>query len=358
MTIRSKMFAITILIVPIIAIVSNIIFSEIYEDYIILRNVQASRLEVTDPIVQKLEAATEGSFGSKEKYEVLNILMDNNKFTEVDGILNSLVSNEFSDHLESGQLLLMLCRNSFKAGWYDKSINYYRQYLEEYPEGHNIRNEFAGVLLESGQKDLSIAQYQKLIDLNPEYPEMYDLLADAASTEEETDKPQEYYFHIAEQAIKKSLELKPDREKWKKLVVLLSWQNKHQEVLDVITNCTPIEIREKDLCVSLALAVTEVSPLRQEETQLTFGIAQQALASDNIDTEILGPLARSARKLKYNELAKGLFEKLIKREPNNRALRYEVANFLHDIDMYQEAEYYYTELVKEKQNNTSIQPER
>lgn len=349
LTVKSKTVMIMMSAIPAVVLVSSIVFTWIYHDFIILRQVQAGKLAISKPLIDRLGSAAAKSFDPKEQYEVLDILLREKQYEKASVILGSMIADNSTETLNRQKLLLMLSRNSANAGWYEKASAQFERYLKENPENYGVRAELAGVLLKTGRKDTAIAQYQQLIKHAPENIKWYELLADAAGSEVMGNKAEDKYFYIAEQALENALELKQEREIYKKLAKVLSWQNKHQKALDMVRKCMPFDIGETKLCMVLALAVGNNAECERKDIELITAIAKQALAEDE-DVELLISLARAMRKLEYNELAIGLFERFIKLKPNDQMVRYEMANFLHNIGRYRQAETYYTDLLEETAN--------
>lgn len=213
----------------VLLVTSSMVFTGIYKDLIFLRRVQSKTVTVDQAAIDRLTEAAEKSFETKEQYQTLDILEEHKAYGNAEKVLRNMMKTDSTAgskqkiSFSRNQIILRLARNSFKAGWLDKAIDRYNQYLLAVPEDYDVRGEFAGILLAAGKKDQSLEQYQKLVKLQSDRIEWLLLLASAATSgyDKKTESGQKY-ITIADSALRKALLLDENPLIYKKLIQILS----------------------------------------------------------------------------------------------------------------------------------------
>jgi len=250
---------------------------------------------------------------------------------------------DIDDPIKRETILLRLARNATNAGWYDKAIIHYREYLSVRQLDQAARSELAGLLLKTGQKDASVKEYQELIRQQPQQEKWLFSLADAALTEPEPDqRPDRAYLQIAQETLRQALTLKEDQRTRKKLAQVHSWMGEYAEVLEVLRPAGQLQLNEIELCRAFAEAISLTSQHTAEEVKSVVRLADQAIKKSIRDVKLCSSLARAMRKLEQPDKAVRLFETALQETPQNRKVRYELANLLHNLERYTEAEKHYT----------------
>lgn len=353
LTIRTKMFLAISIVAWFLLVLTALIFTGIYKDLVFLRRIQFKTMEVDGAAIERLTKAAEKSFKPREQYQTVDILEEHKAYGNAEKVLRNMMKTDSTAgpiekvSVSRDQIILRLARNSFKAGWLDKAIDRYNQYLLAVPDDYDVRGEFAGILLTVGEKDQSLEQYQKLVKLQSDRIEWLLLLASAATSgyDKKTESGQKY-ITIADSALRKALLLDDNPLIYKKLVQILSWQERYDQVLIYLRKCPPVGLDEPQFCRMFAEAVASGADCTDDEAKHIVRLAQQGLATPEVSAELLAALARALRQLEQTDLAIRLFEKTIDKHPSDHTTRYELANLFHNSGKYLQAEKHYEILLE------------
>ncbi len=348
MTVREKMFTVIIATALILFTVSILMFTGVYDDLIFLRKVQGNTEPVSPAAIDRLTIAAQESFEVKEKFQTVDILEEHKQYANAEKVLNNILETDSASKskqeikIAKEGIILRLARNSFKAGWTDKSVAGYEQYLAMVPEDYDVQGEFAGVLLTAGRKDDSIAQYQKLTQIEADQVQWWVSLASAATSGYDGNaEDKQKYLVIARDALDKALSLEESPHIYNKLAQLSYWQDKPNQALEYLRKNPLPDLTEPKSCIVFAAAITSGAKHTKEEAAYVTALAGKVLALPDSSSELLGALARAMSQLKKTPLAINLFEKMVANHPSDQNIRLELANLLHNTGNYAQAEKHY-----------------
>ena len=348
MTIREKMFTVIIATALVLFTVSILMFTGVYDDLIFLRKTQAGTEPVNPTAIDRLTIAAQESFKVKEKFQTVDILEEHKEYANAEKVLNNILETDSASkakqeiQIAKEGIILRLARNSFKAGWADKAVAGYERYLAMVPEDYDVQGEFAGVLLTAGRKDDSIAQYQKLTQIEADRVQWWLSLASAATSGYDGNaEDKQKYLVIAQDALDKALSIEESPQVYNKLAQLSYWQGKPDQALEYLRKNPLPDLTKPKSCIIFAAAITSGAKHTKEEAAYLTALAGKALVMPDSSVELLGALARAMSQLKGTPLAVKLFEKAVAKYPSGQNIRLELANLLHNTGNYAQAEKHY-----------------
>lgn len=341
-------------VLPLLAFVTLVVFTKIHKTMLLLRDVQAGEIVPDEEALDALASAAMESFARREQYEVVEVLEDYDGFVQNDAVLTA-IHNSSADDVTRDTIILRMARNAANAGWFDKSADRYREYLDVHPSRVIARAELAGLLLTARRRDESIDEYQALIERQPARSEWLLRLADAALTGTRAagstgsagpeHLPEPHYLQQAHAVLQQALELDDNCIIRRRLATVQSWVGADEQVLATLRPCHPVELADAEVARAFAQALARTSNRDPIDTQNIMNLADAVIAAPAADANLTAALARALRELGRFDRSACLFEQAVELRPHNRAVRFELANLLHDIERFEQAEEHYVILL-------------
>lgn len=332
-------------VLPVLALATLVVFTKIHKTMLLLRDVQAGEIVPDENALDELASAAMESFARREQYEVVEVLESNDGFVQNEAVLTA-IHNSSADDVARDTIILCLARNAANAGWFNKSADRYREYLDIHPSHITARAELAGLLLTARRRDESIDEYRALIERQPARSEWLLRLADAALAGQRPEHvPEPHYLQQAHTVLQQALELDDNCIIWRRLATVQSWVGADEEVLVTLRPCHPVELADAEVARAFAQALARTSNRDPIDEQNIMNLADAVIAAPAADANLTAALARALRELGRFDRSACLFEQAVQLRPHNRAARFELANLLHDIERFEQAEEHYVILL-------------
>lgn len=334
-------------VLPLLALATLVVFSKINESMLLLRDVQAGEIVPDEDALDELASKAMESFDRREQYEVVEVLEAYDSFAQNDAVLTA-IHNSAADDVARDTIILRLARNAANAGWFDKSANRYREYLDIHPSHIIARAELAGLLLAARRRDESIDEYRALIERQPARSEWLLRLADAAlAGVEAAHVPEPYYLQQAYIALQRAFELDDNCGTRRRLATVQSWVGADEHVLVTLRPCQPVELADTEVARAFAQAMARTSNRDPIDEQNITNLADAVIAAPPADANLTAALARAMRESGHFDRSACLFEQAVELQPHDQAVRFELANLLHNIERFEQAEEHYTILLEQ-----------
>lgn len=136
----------------------------------------------------------------------------------------ALAAETTREPISRREVLLRAARNQTVARQFAKSLEYYREYLDAWPDDTAIATEFGGVLLQAQQTDEAVRVLKGVLDKAPQTQDAYRLLADACLIQKDFAAAAE----ILEKAVARFAQEQPLRLK---LADVYAWSGRYNDAI-------------------------------------------------------------------------------------------------------------------------------
>ncbi len=265
------------------------------------------------------------------------------------------------------------------GGDYERSIAHYEVLFEEEPADPDLLREYLSVLQAANETEKFFKYAERFIELVPEDLEIRYQLADIHSAEGNFDAAEEACREILsqvpgdERAERKLADIltwkenylaatalyeklfesnKDDIELRTRLAQLSLWQNDYDRSLEHFQAVLDDDIDRQELWRGYAEAASGVEAVGEGQKKTANRIYERIIEmpaepdKPAADTILLARLASVLRRLKESEKSVVLLEKALALAPDDRSIRLQLADTLHELGQFEKAEEHYRALLE------------